>query len=93
MLSVGFFAERGGFFLDGLLAIEESVVAPAAGLILRGGDEGGVLRKFIFCACGVLFFLGGRRLVLLLLWLLLRGPLGVGGWGDCVDMTTIWLEK
>lgn len=44
----GFFADLGFFFLDIFALIEESVVVPP-GLRFRGGDDGGVVRKAVFC--------------------------------------------
>lgn len=69
----GFFAERGFFFFERLTLFEESVAVPPV-LKFIGGDDGGVVNNVGFCACGVVVFLGRRRL--------LRGPLGVGGVGD-----------
>lgn len=57
---------------------EESVAVPP-GLKFLGGDEGGVVNNAGFWAYGVVVFLGCRRL--------LRGPFGVGGVGDWVDIT------
>jgi hypothetical protein len=69
--------ERGGFFFVWTFT-DESVMTPA-GLMLRGGEDGGVLSKAGFCVCEVVIFFDGLRWLLLLLALLLfRTPLGVG---------------
>jgi hypothetical protein len=44
LLSRGFFADRIGFFFE-LFKFDESVWIPP-GLMFRGGDDGGVERRF-----------------------------------------------
>jgi hypothetical protein len=80
--------ERGGFFFEWTLT-DESVMIPA-GLMLRGGEDGGVLSVAGCCVCGVvIFFDGFRWLLVLAVLLLFRAPLGVGSWGVWVDMMAI----
>lgn len=78
-MSRGFFPDRTFFFLDDFTLLEESVAAPP-GLRFLGGEEGGVVKRVPFWVWGVVFRFGLRRLS--------RGPFGVMGVGDLVDMAT-----